>query len=201
MADASFDVVSKVDMAEVTNAVNQAQKEIEQRFDLKGTGCEITLEKETIALKAADEISKSGRSATVIDAYSMPLNTKKILDVAARSRHAHQSAFEEREHQRAILTPCAAAPIPSGAVEHAFAAGQFRRHGLRLAAAEVDFHQSLPHEKHQPLAVGRKERRPLIAHALGSGNRRGLEGAERAPVQSEHPVGCRRPEDQRAAVG
>jgi transketolase len=36
-------------------------------------------------LKAADELSKSGRSATVIDAYSMPLNTKKILDVAARS--------------------------------------------------------------------------------------------------------------------
>ena len=32
--DASFDIVSKVDMQEVTNAVNQAQKEIEQRFDL-----------------------------------------------------------------------------------------------------------------------------------------------------------------------
>jgi cyclic-di-GMP-binding protein len=54
--DASFDIVSQVDMQEVTNAVNQAQKEIEQRFDLKGTGCEITLEKETIALKAADEM-------------------------------------------------------------------------------------------------------------------------------------------------
>jgi uncharacterized protein YajQ (UPF0234 family) len=54
--DASFDIVSKVDMQEVTNAVNQAQKEIEQRFDLKGTGSEISLEKETIALKAADEM-------------------------------------------------------------------------------------------------------------------------------------------------
>ncbi|MFN3429703.1 MAG: YajQ family cyclic di-GMP-binding protein [Candidatus Sericytochromatia bacterium] len=54
--DSSFDIVSKVDMQEVTNAVNQAQKEIEQRFDLKGTGSEISLEKETIALKAADEM-------------------------------------------------------------------------------------------------------------------------------------------------
>jgi uncharacterized protein YajQ (UPF0234 family) len=54
--DSSFDIVSKVDMQEVTNAVNQAQKEIEQRFDLKGTGSEITLEKETIALKAGDEM-------------------------------------------------------------------------------------------------------------------------------------------------
>ena len=54
--DSSFDIVSKVDMQEVTNAVNQAQKEIEQRFDLKGTGSEIALEKETIALKAADEM-------------------------------------------------------------------------------------------------------------------------------------------------
>ena len=55
-SDSSFDIVSKVDMQEVTNAVNQAQKEIEQRFDLKGTGSEINLEKETIALKAPDEM-------------------------------------------------------------------------------------------------------------------------------------------------
>jgi uncharacterized protein YajQ (UPF0234 family) len=38
MADASFDVVSKVDMQEVDNALNQAKKELGQRFDFKGTG-------------------------------------------------------------------------------------------------------------------------------------------------------------------
>lgn len=38
MADASFDVVSKVDRQEVDNALNQAQREIVQRFDFKGTG-------------------------------------------------------------------------------------------------------------------------------------------------------------------
>ncbi|MEA2736268.1 MAG: transketolase [Humisphaera sp.] len=36
-------------------------------------------------LKAADELAKSGRRATVIDAYSLPLNTQGVLDVAARS--------------------------------------------------------------------------------------------------------------------
>ncbi|PYP84491.1 MAG: YajQ family cyclic di-GMP-binding protein [Blastocatellia bacterium AA13] len=40
----SFDVVSKVDMAEVKNAVNQATKEIDQRFDFKGTHSAITLD-------------------------------------------------------------------------------------------------------------------------------------------------------------
>jgi transketolase len=36
-------------------------------------------------LKVADELRRSGRSATVIDAYSLPLDTKGVLDVAARS--------------------------------------------------------------------------------------------------------------------
>jgi uncharacterized protein YajQ (UPF0234 family) len=41
MADASFDVVSKVDQQEVDNALNQAAKEIGQRYDFKGTGAAI----------------------------------------------------------------------------------------------------------------------------------------------------------------
>ncbi len=51
----SFDVVSKVDMQEIDNAVNQALKEIEQRFDFKGTHNEISLEKDAIVLLGADE--------------------------------------------------------------------------------------------------------------------------------------------------
>jgi cyclic-di-GMP-binding protein len=38
MADASFDVVSRIDRQEVDNALNQARKEVSQRFDFKGTG-------------------------------------------------------------------------------------------------------------------------------------------------------------------
>ncbi len=42
MADASFDVVSKVDRQEVDNAINQAGKELSQRFDFRGTNATIT---------------------------------------------------------------------------------------------------------------------------------------------------------------
>ncbi|MDC4225921.1 MAG: DUF520 family protein [Candidatus Manganitrophus sp.] len=42
----SFDVVSKIDIQEVKNAVEQTMKEVRQRFDLKGTKSEIRLEEE-----------------------------------------------------------------------------------------------------------------------------------------------------------
>lgn len=54
-ADNSFDIVSKVDMQEVNNAINQAQKEIDTRFDFKNSKSSITLDKEEIALASDDE--------------------------------------------------------------------------------------------------------------------------------------------------
>jgi hypothetical protein len=50
----SFDVVSKVNSMEVENAINQAQKELATRFDFKGSGAEIVLEKSEIKLRAGD---------------------------------------------------------------------------------------------------------------------------------------------------
>jgi len=44
----SFDTVSEINHHEVSNAVDQASREIEQRFDLKGTGAKLTLEKSVI---------------------------------------------------------------------------------------------------------------------------------------------------------
>ncbi len=43
--ESSFDVVSQVDMQEVDNAFGQAKKEIAQRYDLKGSGADIALDK------------------------------------------------------------------------------------------------------------------------------------------------------------
>lgn len=48
--DQSFDVVSQVDMQEVDNAVQQASKELVQRYDLKDTGATITLDKAAAAI-------------------------------------------------------------------------------------------------------------------------------------------------------
>ncbi|UFS71570.1 YajQ family cyclic di-GMP-binding protein [Geomonas sp. RF6] len=51
----SFDIVSKVDMQEVDNAVNQTIKEIAQRYDFKGSKSEVTMEKESIKVLADDD--------------------------------------------------------------------------------------------------------------------------------------------------
>ena len=51
----SFDIVSKVDMQEVDNAVNQAIKEIGQRYDFKGSKCQITPEKDSVKILADDD--------------------------------------------------------------------------------------------------------------------------------------------------
>ncbi|MEL7310756.1 MAG: YajQ family cyclic di-GMP-binding protein [Pseudomonadota bacterium] len=51
----SFDVVSEVDMHELTNAVDQANREVSNRFDFKGTGAEFSLNESTVNLKAQVE--------------------------------------------------------------------------------------------------------------------------------------------------
>ena len=54
MPDNSFDVVSKIDLPEVSNAVQQAMKEIQQRYDLKASNSNIELqEKKAAEVKAA----------------------------------------------------------------------------------------------------------------------------------------------------
>ncbi|HEY3502521.1 MAG TPA: YajQ family cyclic di-GMP-binding protein [Actinocatenispora sp.] len=56
MANPSFDIVSKLDRQEVDNALNQAAKEISQRFDFRGTGADISWAgEETVALTAETE--------------------------------------------------------------------------------------------------------------------------------------------------
>jgi uncharacterized protein YajQ (UPF0234 family) len=54
MANPSFDVVSKVDRQEVDNAVNQAAKELSQRYDFRGTGSAVTWAGEEAITISAD---------------------------------------------------------------------------------------------------------------------------------------------------
>ena len=51
----SFDIVSQVNSMEIENAVNQANKELANRFDFKGSKAEIKLEKNEIKLSAEDQ--------------------------------------------------------------------------------------------------------------------------------------------------
>ena len=51
----SFDIVSKTDYAEVTNAINQTTKEVGQRFDFKGSKAAVELQQKDLMLSAEDE--------------------------------------------------------------------------------------------------------------------------------------------------
>lgn len=53
--DFSFDIVSETNMQEVANAIQQAQKELAQRFDFKGSKSEIELAKDEVVLVSDDE--------------------------------------------------------------------------------------------------------------------------------------------------
>ncbi|WP_410510891.1 YajQ family cyclic di-GMP-binding protein [Paenibacillus sp. BR2-3] len=54
-SESSFDIVSKMDMQELTNAVHQTEKEIENRFDFKGSKSSLKLEKDALIIASEDE--------------------------------------------------------------------------------------------------------------------------------------------------
>lgn len=51
----SFDIVSEIDFHEITNAIDQANREVDTRFDLKGTNAQFLLEKESIKMTADND--------------------------------------------------------------------------------------------------------------------------------------------------
>jgi len=74
MADSSFDVVSKVDMAELKNAVDQTMREIENRFDFKNSVSDIQIEGEALKIHSDDEY----KLKAVIDALQSKLMKRGI---------------------------------------------------------------------------------------------------------------------------
>ena len=75
MADSSFDIVSKVDRQEVDNALNQAAKEISQRYDFKDVGASIAWSGESgVEIKANSE----ERAKAVLDVFQEKLIKRGI---------------------------------------------------------------------------------------------------------------------------
>ncbi|MEN9714151.1 MAG: hypothetical protein RLZZ164_815 [Actinomycetota bacterium] len=74
MADSSFDIVSKVDKQEAANALTQAQKEIEQRYDFKGVGASVEWSGEKVMMKASSE----DRVLAVLDVFQSKLVKRGI---------------------------------------------------------------------------------------------------------------------------
>ena len=95
MPDNSFDVVSKIEMPEVLNAVQQAQKEIQQRYDLKDSHSNIELnEKDNkILLASQDEF----KLKAVVDILESKLVKRKVPLKGLSVR---------RDHSRGRLHAC-----------------------------------------------------------------------------------------------
>lgn len=72
--ESSFDIVSKVDRQEVANALNQAQREIAQRYDFKNVGASIGWSGERVEMRANSE----GRVTAVLDVFKEKLIKRGI---------------------------------------------------------------------------------------------------------------------------
>jgi uncharacterized protein YajQ (UPF0234 family) len=85
--ECSFDIVSKIDLQEIDNAVNQVKKIIINRYDLKGTKCDVTFDKKTsqVQISAEDKmkyetllgIVKERLAARNVSLKSLKLNTEQ----------------------------------------------------------------------------------------------------------------------------
>ncbi|MEY8562253.1 YajQ family cyclic di-GMP-binding protein [Eggerthellaceae bacterium 3-80] len=98
--ESSFDVVSSVDIQEVDNAFQQAKKELSQRYDLKDSGAEITLDKAkgTITVAApADFVARQ-----VIDVIGSKL-IKRGIDLKAVKWGDPQAATGQSVRQVATI--------------------------------------------------------------------------------------------------
>lgn len=98
--ESSFDVVSTVDMQEIDNAYQQAKKELTQRYDLKGSGAELSLDKQkkTITVAApADFVARQ-----VIDIMGSKL-IKRGIELAAVKWGDPQAATGQSMRQTATI--------------------------------------------------------------------------------------------------
>jgi uncharacterized protein YajQ (UPF0234 family) len=99
MAENSFDIVSKVDMQEVSNALQQALKEIHTRYDLKDSKSDIQLDaKEGLTLASADEY----KLKSVLDVLQGKL-VKRGISLKALSYGAIEPAAGATVRQKITL--------------------------------------------------------------------------------------------------
>jgi uncharacterized protein YajQ (UPF0234 family) len=94
----SFDVVSEVDLQEVRNAVDQAGREVHQRFDFKGTDSKVELNGHTVELESATDDR--------LDALRVVLEEKLVrrkVSLKAVSYGPVQEATKGRARQEATI--------------------------------------------------------------------------------------------------
>ncbi len=96
--ESSFDIVSKIDMQEMKNAVDQTLKEIGQRFDLKDSRSEIILEENEITLISSDEY----KLKAVVDILQSKM-VKRGISLKAITLENLEDALGGRKRQKISL--------------------------------------------------------------------------------------------------
>jgi uncharacterized protein YajQ (UPF0234 family) len=96
--ESSFDIVSKIDMQEMKNAVDQTLKEIGQRFDLKDSRSAIILEENEITLTSSDEY----KLKAVVDILQSKM-VKRGISLKAITLENMEDALGGRKRQKLSL--------------------------------------------------------------------------------------------------
>jgi cyclic-di-GMP-binding protein len=94
----SFDIVSKTDLTEVDNAINGARREIDTRFDFKGSKCTMERSEETITLLADDDM-KLRQMQELLKGYV----TRRKLDAGALEFKDPEKASGNAVRQQVIV--------------------------------------------------------------------------------------------------
>jgi len=97
-AENSFDIVCKIDMQEVANALDQTRREVETRYDLKAAKNEITLDKQDIVVLSADDM----KLKAVVDILQSKLH-KRGVPLKALTYGTVEDAAGSTKRQRITL--------------------------------------------------------------------------------------------------
>lgn len=111
MADPSFDIVSKVDKSELSNSIEQAVREIANRFDFKGSKSEIKLEEKEIILVSDNDvklkqvidilIAKIAKRGIGLKAFDFDSKVEAAANQTVRMKVKIQTGLE-KEHTKQI---------------------------------------------------------------------------------------------------
>lgn len=110
--ESSFDIVSKVELPEVTNAIQIAMKEIQTRYDFKGSKSDITLDNEEIVLVSDDEFKLDQLKDVLISKLikrNVPIKNLEYSKIEKASggtvrRHAKLVQGIDKENAKKITT-------------------------------------------------------------------------------------------------
>ena len=99
--ESSFDVVSKVDLQEIDNALQQSMKEVAQRFDFKGSKCEISLNRtdKKLELVADDEM----KLRNLRDIFATKLAKRNVSIKALKYGAEEESLGGQRKQTAEII--------------------------------------------------------------------------------------------------